>query len=176
MKEDKMILYDSDEAAQYKTGISGWVNSKNIFYGDDEDLARWSGCTHKKCQCGIIMEKQYLMCKVCREKERVENYDNYPKEKWDYVSPIYCEGDYFYDEDELNDHCEEFECNPESLRLLICKPNYLPEIESDYFEDSLFDGRELPSNIAKALDDLNEVIRQYKDPISWYPTKIAAIV
>jgi hypothetical protein len=80
----EMVLYDSPEAAQFVTGISGWVNRHGMFYGngkDAEDMARWSGCTHKKCECGNIMEKRWTMCDVCRERNSIERYKDRERKK-----------------------------------------------------------------------------------------------
>ena len=72
MKENKkVIMFDSDEAAQYKTNLSGWVSRDNHFFGEDEHMARYVGCTHRKCEdCGEPTEKGWLVCDNCREKRR----------------------------------------------------------------------------------------------------------
>ena len=82
----KIILYDSDEAAKFVTGISGWVDRRGVFFGDShdsEDVARYSGCTHRCCSCGNVMEKYHTKCAVCREREATERYKKREKKDWD---------------------------------------------------------------------------------------------
>ena len=59
---EKIVMYDSPEAATYRTDIKGWVSRDGHFYGDNgpsaEHGARWSGCTHMNCKCGTSMRKE----------------------------------------------------------------------------------------------------------------------
>ena len=57
MSGNEMILNTSDEAAHFVTGLSGWVSRHGHFYGNDERLARYDGCTHTVCECGKPCEK-----------------------------------------------------------------------------------------------------------------------
>jgi len=52
-KEEKIILYDSDEAAT-KVQIWAWKDSKGRYHLN-ENTARYSGSTHRKCDCGELM-------------------------------------------------------------------------------------------------------------------------
>ena len=63
------------------------------------------------------------------------------------------------------------EIKSEDLRLVICEPNKMEQVSSDYWEDILPESMErLPEEVEKALEALNNVIREAK-PISWRPGK-----
>jgi len=63
MTTDK-VLYASDEAAQLVT-VTGWRSRTGRFYGSDEHLARWDGCTHQICECGAEMPRGFTKCNTC---------------------------------------------------------------------------------------------------------------
>lgn len=70
---EKVVMSDSTEAAQLVT-ITGWVSRTGIFYGNDERIARYAGCTHRPCEtedCGKPTEKTYIYCDDCRHKRDV---------------------------------------------------------------------------------------------------------
>jgi hypothetical protein len=168
---DKTILYDSEEAAQFKTGLSGWVDSKGTFWGKHEDMARYSGCTHKICECGNPMQKHWLRCEECREKRDIEKYDSMERKEWDGETPLYSHSAdrYFFDADELLDYMEEYECTEKDLRLIICKPVFLRQLDDDYFSP---EEGELSIAVQNAIDELNEVIRE-EGAVAWEPSKFA---
>src|ERR1035441_3784975 len=96
MMEPKIVLYDSPEAATFQTGLSGWVSRTGRWWGNDEHMARWEGCTHKKCACGEITEKGY--CKACRDKKDDEKFWARPRVEWDGKAMLYSEwNDKYYD-------------------------------------------------------------------------------
>jgi len=168
---EEIVLNTSDKAAHYETGIEGWVDRGDRFFGVDERGARWSGCTHILCKhCGVPTPKSYLLCENCREKKNTESYSKLKRKKWDMKAPIYSETtrSYFFTLDDLQDYLEDAECTMQSLQLVLCDPEYLPEIEEDYFCDSLSDDGELPLNVQKALADLNKVIQE-EGPVSYLP-------
>lgn len=170
--KDEQILYSSDRAAKYVTNISGWVDSKGRFWGNDEHMARYSGCTHIDCKdCGKpIPVRGYTICSDCREKKNIERYNAMPCIEWDGETPVYSQSDnqYFFDEDELRDYTEDHQCSIDSLRLVICKPNEFRLIDYYYFSDELPEDAELPEEIEMAIDELNMVISR-QPPVSWSP-------
>lgn len=175
--EPKIIMMDSDEAAHLQTGLSGWVSSNGIFYGDDERAARYNGCTHRKCEdCGEPCEKGWPVCKRCREIRDIKRYEAMPKEEWDGEGGLYSDAydKYFRDWSEVDGFCEDEGIEMKDLRLIICVPQYLPLLDSDYGCDELPEDGELPDSVIKAIDDFNKVIRA-TPPVSWYPGKKAAI-
>lgn len=175
-KNQKQILKISDEAAYYKENISGWIDRHGRFFGKDENMARWSGCTHILCpDCGEPTEKGYTVCHNCREKNAIKRYGAKERKKWNGETPLYSDSfdKYFLCEDDLSDFMEDCRCNAKSLRLVICEPVYLREVDEDHFYNELSEDGKLPEAVANALKELNEVIRE-QDPVSWIPGKYAA--
>lgn len=169
-------MYDSPEAATYKTGIEGWVSSSGRFFGRFEESARYDGCTHNKCECGNIMKKGWTKCDECRNKAAVEKFNNLPFREWDRKEPVCTwDGDrYFFSEDDLISYMEDDEDNMLSeIDLLICQPNPWQKIEYDYRSDGFAenDDGELPKELEDKLKEVNEIIKALP-PQSWSPGKV----
>ena len=172
----KIIPYDSDEAAKFVINISGWVASNGAFYGDNEQAARYRGCTHRTCvNCDELVIKSYIYCTNCAIEHAKYIYNKRECKDWGRNFPLYSEvaDKYYFDEDELLDDLEEYNCSATSLRLRLCKPIYLQQINEGYWEDDLPEDVELPKNITKALEKLNEEIRK-TETIAYEPSKCAA--
>lgn len=173
-----IILYGSPEAAQQVT-VTGWRSRNGIFYGNDEHIARWAGCTHIACpECGSFTSKRYTHCDACRDKRRGERYSALPREIWDESTPVCTfEGDqYFFDLDSLIDHCHDNDCRPEDLQLVICEPVMLQQINEEFWRDDLPDDGELPDAIHIALDALNKAIQENTEPVAYRAGKVAAVI
>jgi hypothetical protein len=173
----KPIFPESPEAATFKTGLSGWVDRHGRFCGDDEKTARYFGSTHRKCDCGAVIE-QRSYCKVCSRLKMTARHKEAEKISWDRETPLYSQihDKYFFDEDELLDFMDECGIkNPDDLELFICNPNYLSQIDSDYWADDLPEDGDLPSDVEALLDTLNAAIRA-AEPVSWSQSELAAIV
>lgn len=169
---DLVVMRDSEEAARLVT-LTGWVSRLGHFYGDDERIARYDGCTHVRCDCGNITEKHWLMCEVCRHKQKLAKYDALPVVEWDGKTPLctYDDDEYFFDEDSVYDYCDEHGCKVEDLLLVLCEPVYAREISADgCYEDDIppdMTLEDVAPELAYAFDKLNEFIRNYKKPLSW---------
>ena len=171
MEAKLKIMYASDEAAKQVT-VTGWQSRNGRFYGDNEHLARWDGCTHRICSCGSEMERAYTICRGCSAKKRLEQYEAMPFKEWDGKTMLTLHDDdrYFNDEDEVRDYCEMEEVPIEELRLVICEPQYAWEIGEDYYCDILPEDMTLDdcySQLAEAIEKVNELIRKKEKPISW---------
>lgn len=176
MAEEKVIMYDSPEAATFKTGIFGWVSSTGQFFGNGdgaERSARYAGSTHHVCECGQVAERMYTHCADCRSKREGDRYLKLTEVEWDGSTPLclFEDDKYFYDEDDICQYCEDNEIESTQLRLVLCEPNSYTEVDVDAIapedvspED--YDG-DLPKEIQEALDNLNKVIREYKKPFTW---------
>ena len=173
-EKKKIIMYDSDEAATYKTDIKGWVSSDGFFCGDGkqgEQTARYRGSTHTKCECGnIIKTRSYNKCETCRNKISFENYTKLPFRKYMGEPVVDYDGDeYFFSEEQLVDYL--YENDLTEIDLLFCDENNWQEIEPDYWCDCMIEDGELPLELEKAMEALNEVIRNL--PAALYsPSKI----
>lgn len=176
--EAKIILMDSAEAASIKT-VTGWVSSDGRFFGNNEDLARYAGATHRKCHNNpehpIYRVNSY--CEICHTEKRKVNFQAMPRKPWENEPlTINCAERFFFDADDLRDYCMENLVLPNELDLVICKPNYPSEIDgSDLFCDDLSDDGELPSELQEAFDAFNAVIRK-SGPLSWSAGEYAAII
>lgn len=171
MKNETTILFDSPEAASFKTNIEGWVSAKGHFYGKDERAARYDGCTHKKCEvCGEQLAKT-SWCKPCHDKKRQEKFQSFPVEVWDGVTPlaIFDSDTFFCDEDELLDYLCGEEIDAGKIQLVWCKgvkPSALTA--NEMFEDELAEDCDVEDgDILAAVDALNAAIDKAK-PFSWW--------
>jgi len=169
MDTKAIVLYDSPEAATYRP-LEGWVSRDGGFWGTDEHMARWAGCTHTACpNCGTVNEVSSY-CKVCRDGEMAAKFAAFPVEKWDGETPLCLHGGdrYFFGQDALDwlvDH-------PEEVRICKCKPGYLSPINSDQWADDLPEDGDLPSTVQEALFALNAAIAK-SGPSCWREDAIA---
>ena len=180
MTKEKIILAESDEAAKFVTGLSGWVDRNGKFHGESEEMARYYGSTHKKCkECKTaIINRVYRYCVDCIEKKDIERYSKLERKIWDGESYLYSDRDdvYFSDYQELRDYIDEREIeNIDSLRLIICEPEYLRELDEDYWADDLAEDAELPESVLSALETFNASLKA-AGIVSWSPGKYAAII
>jgi hypothetical protein len=185
---DKIIMWDSDEAAKFVT-VKGWLSSKGHFY-NDEDIARYDGCTHKVCGCGNTMDKHRVICTDCEENRKIEIYNNLPRKIWDCEECVYSlkHDKWFVFEDDIflfldNDiELEEF-LNLSSLselQLIFGVPDYAHSIDpyNMYADIMPEDEDELPQEIIDAFNELNDTLQAYKTPLSYHypPLRFAEAV
>ena len=177
-KNNEVIMFNSNEAAQYRTGLSGWVSRNGIYYGNDERAARYDGCTHVTCEdCGKPTSRGWLVCHDCIGIRDKKKYESMPKEAWDEKGMLYSQSadKYFSDWGEIDDYCDEEDIKIDSLMLVICKPNYLPLLDIVYGCDELPEDGELPDEIVEAIKDFNAVVKEV-GAVSWLPSNKAAII
>ena len=153
-KEDNpIILNTSDEAATFRTNISGWVSRRGLFTGDNkqsERLARLDGCTHILCECGKPAEKLRVKCEECWKAERDKRFASLEKKPWDGKTPlcIWDDDRYFWCEDDLFDYCFDLGLKPSDIKLVICEPVYVSEIEpNDHYSNDLPDEGEVEDGL-----------------------------
>ena len=179
MSGEKMIMQDSPEAASIQT-VAGWVSRRGHFFGsgpDAERMARFDGCTHRKCeQCGEPIPV-HSWCVPCHAKKEIEEYEKKQRRPWNGTDVLYSQSDdrYFFDADELDQYCEDVSVTPDSLRLIICAPTYAGEIDpDDHYCNDLPEEGEVPAEVREAFDELNARLRAWKTILSWSPGKYAA--
>ncbi|OQA34014.1 MAG: hypothetical protein BWY57_00811 [Betaproteobacteria bacterium ADurb.Bin341] len=183
MSENKVIHYDSSEAASIKT-VTGWVSSCGRFWGDDEHMARYDGCTHVSCKkCGTsIPVRGVAICDACRAVIDAEKWAAMPLAEWNGTDPLYSEviDQYTSDVGQINDYCAENGISIEDLRLVICTPNFANEIDAnEHFCDDLPEDSEVPADLEAAVNALNAVIRSMRESavaLSWSPGKFRPTV
>lgn len=174
-KKKEIIMYDSDEAASQKT-LTGWVSSGKggyppHYYGNDEHMARWAGCTHLKCECGNIMEKAYTKCPSCRAKSARERYLKLPFKEWDGIEYVVdWDGDkYFFSLEELEDYMHDNEI--EEIDLLFCDPIGYSTINSEDIAGDSHEDWEASDELEKKIEEFNKYISTLP-PHSYYPGKV----
>lgn len=170
MKNEKIILPENVELEKVTIEVFKSKDGKGAYFLS-EDKARADLSTHKRCDCGEIIEiRDY--CQPCASKRSHERYLNMPFEEWDETTPvcIYHSDEYFFSPEDIDDYLENNGLLPEDLELVICEPNYLREIEESYWEDimpenwdELSDGNK---EVAAKLKELNELIRK-QPAFSW---------
>jgi hypothetical protein len=170
-----MILAESAEAAAIQP-VTGWVSRLGRFWGSDERGARYDGSTHHRCEtdgCDAIVERDRLYCRICEEARAHARYEAAPKRAWDGVGMLFSDAKdaYYPDLQAAEDALEDGETIA-SLRLLLCEPNRLSEIDESHWCDDLSEDGELPNEVAEALAALNVAIRE-AGPSSWSPGKFA---
>lgn len=180
MATEKIVMYDSPEAAEIKT-VTGWFSSTGQFWGDDEHMARWCGCTHMNCKdCGHAHSRN-AYCKPCYEKRQAAKFAALEVKEWDGETPLclFSDDKYFFDWESIEDYAEETKCLSTDLDLVICKP-----VMGRPFEISEHLGEELPDDdpqgyipkaVADAADALNKAIRE-AGTLSWTAGKYRADV
>jgi len=170
---EKIVMYDSPEAASYQTGLCGWVSRDGFLWKEDEHMARYSGCTHRICEkCGAVYPRNGW-CHPCWEQRMAEKFAAYPVEKWDGETPccVFNSDIYFFDEDSLFDYIADNEPDAE-LRICKCKPMHLSYVNEDNWADDLPENGDLPDAVAGALETLNKAIAE-AGPVGWEEDKIA---
>ncbi|MBI6975702.1 hypothetical protein JET74_09700 [Pseudomonas lactis] len=177
MPEEKVVMYESPEAASIQT-VTGWVGADGRFWGKDEHMARWCGATHRQCEKNpehpIHAIRSY--CQQCHEESRKAKFAAMPIKEWSGEPLVIFDGDqYFFDEDSLRDFLVDSDIDLADLQLCICEPNMPREVDpSNVFIDDLpEDGEIRDQQLVAALELLNEMIRQ-SEPLSWSEGEYAA--
>lgn len=174
---EEIVMYESDEAASYKHNLSGWVSRHGRFLGENEHLARYDGGTHRRCDCGNVMEIGWTKCHECREKRSYELYQSMPFQEWDGEPLVLRDHEtYFFSDDDLYNYMVENELTV--LDLIVCEPNTAPPIEE--YADSLMPEDlyidDIAPELASKIADLNQYIIEKKPVLSWASGKFRTTV
>ena len=117
---EQIIAYDSAEAASIQT-VTGWVSRTGIFFGNDEHMARYDGCTHRQCgKCSALIPV-HSYCRDCADKASIEKYASMPRADWNGSDMLYSKAHdvWFQDADYLADYCDEHSCTWNGLRMSL---------------------------------------------------------
>lgn len=172
MANAAIVMFNSAEAATYKTDLKGWVSRDGMYFGENERTARWSGCTHMICACGAVHEKGRTVCRSCEAIKDAKMFLSLPVEKWDGETPtcLFGTDKYFFGES-LLDYIADQPSDAE-IRICKCKPHYLSEMDTDYWYDDLAEDGEVPDDVLTAMEALNAAIKKAA-PACWYEDAIA---
>jgi hypothetical protein len=179
-EKDLVVMRSAPEAATFRTDIYGWVSRGGIFYGDNEDIARYAGCTHVECnRCGKPVEKRWLACDGCRDLADIEQFEKRDRKDWDGIAMLYSQrtDEYYSDFDAILDAMSDDDetITLADMRLMVCEPCMPLPLNSDFFEDCFaedHDESDLPKEIWDAMDAFNAVLGAMT-PLSWSPGKFA---
>jgi hypothetical protein len=172
MKEEKIILYDSPEAARLLTPedlikAPVWVardpyNFNGYIYTTDEHLARNRGCTHKTCTLtGEVFPRSYSHGPTVRARREEERYQNLPQVE---VGPdtkfSFMDDDKIYaDTGELLDAMDAHDLEDIGYVTIAEPVNYRPMDVLDYWGDDMYEGEGLDSpQIIGLVKQLNEEV------------------
>lgn len=166
------IKFDSQEAAEYRTNIEGWVSANGRFWGKDERAARYDGCTHRKCEkegCENYTDKNRLYCQTHAFEKSKEVYLSKPYKEWDKEIPlvIYNDDRYFFSVEDLEEYLEENDS--QDIRLMVCQPNYLTHLDTEQWREDLPEDWDL-RDVDEKLENMVKEINKYIDtlpPASW---------
>lgn len=171
------IEIKSEDAAEHRTNIDGWVCKKcSRYWGKDEHMARYCCATDFPCDCGNRREKSYACCVDCRRKSEAERWAKLYAEKakpWDGESPLcgYHSDRYHFDLESLFDEFRDSEAEDlkewlQDQRLVFCTPNNGRHFDlNDFLYDDLAEDDKVAGcrEIEKAVNDFIAS----KAPFSW---------
>lgn len=168
MKVATIVMFDSSEAATYRTGLEGWVSKRGMYFGNAdgaEKAARYDGCTHHRCSaCGAVTSKTYTRCDDCRSKADLDRYYSMPVAEWDGKAMVYSESSgMFYESPES---AIEF-CESGDPRLILCRPVYARRLDDEFFADQLPEDQDTPPALQDAIDAFNAAVSELV--LSWEP-------
>ena len=172
MTDTLVILPTSDEAATYRTDIKGWVSRTGRYFGEDERLARYDGCTHTVCDCGAPAENFRIRCDACQATRDAAKWEALPLVEWDGETPlcVYCGDTYFFDIDQARDYADEQGVKVRELRLVLCNPVYAHRLEVEDWADELPEDGDVPEWLEEAISAFNAVCDAHRnDSLSWMP-------
>jgi hypothetical protein len=165
-------LYEAPDLVERKK-VTGWEDRSVRFWGDDEHIARYSSATHKRCACGGVVQINWIKCASCRTRDEIAKYDALPRAEWDGRAMLYSmTADRYFESPDDAEAWLDLGQTLSDLRLVICEPQNLREVDEDYWHDELPEDGELPDAIAVALEALNAAIRA-NTQFTWYPGKKA---
>lgn len=170
-------MFPNEEAAEYKTGISGWV-CKNCrrFYGEEERVARYCCEKDHACDtdgCAGRAEKSYIYCDPCNKKRDLERWLAFKEVEWDGKTPLCLDdGDhFFFSPEELDEYLEEEGLDVKDVRIVVCEECEPPSFEMyDFLQDHLAEGMEAEAHWADIDKKVNDWIKE-NVPTVWFGGK-----
>lgn len=171
--DDSPIPFESPQAATYETR-TGWFDRHGRFHGDDEEMARLSGCTHLRCQKCQTLHPKGEPCPCCDRESLAEWWAKLPRNDWDGEAFLYSysTNQFFNTGDDVAHYCFENNLSIDALQLVICVPSVAEPIDPlTYYEDLLPEAGSIPVELADAFDVLNGAITSRHFVLSWYPGK-----
>ncbi|WP_454667878.1 hypothetical protein [Acinetobacter calcoaceticus] len=171
------VILPTDQISAKPVQTTIWVSRSGNSYLD-EAIARYDGSTHCECKRGHIFQKQSF-CSECHQIDERERYEKLPKRVWEgeHIYSIATDKWFFSESrDDLSDFMNERKADEKDLMLVFATPEYASQIKpEDIYADHLPEGIEVPEEIQKAFDELNEKIKNSITPLCYYPANEAVI-
>ncbi|MEJ7938216.1 hypothetical protein WKH77_10525 [Acinetobacter baumannii] len=171
------VILPTDPIAAQPTQELVWISRTGKKFLE-ESIARYDGSTHRKCNRGHIIPKQSY-CKECYALDQREKYEKFPKRVWkgEHIYSIAADKWFFSESrEDLLEYMKEKQQNENDLMLVFVTPKYAYQISaSDIYQEHLPDDIDLPDELQKAFDELNEKIKNCTSPLCYYPADEAVI-
>lgn len=171
------VILPTDQISAKPVQTTIWVSRNGNSYLD-EAIARYDGSTHRTCHRGHIIPKKNP-CEECQVINERENYEKFPKRVWEgeHIYSIAADKWFFSESRQtLLDYMEEMQQTEKDLMLVFVTPQYADQIKPEViYDEHLPDGIDLPEEIQKAFDELNEKIKNCITPLCYYPADEAVI-
>lgn len=179
-QSNEIILEENIEKLIFQKQETVWALPDGRYHMSKDTLL-FGSYTHKRCKCGAIIERHRGKCDACYEEFAKEKYYKLEIADWD-GTIVYEEtyDKYFYDIDDLADFIETEkedgnEVDIQDLRIVLCEPNYLAQIDYSYWDECLPEDGVLPEELIKKVDEFN-IWLSTQSPISWSPSNKRVII
>ena len=168
-------------------GVEAKKESVDLYRGKDhyfheKELAEMELAIGQECRvCGKNTGyKSRLVCDACTTRLANEAYNNKPYTEWNGSDAlvIYNTDIYFFNEDGLEQYCEENEIDSKDLKLMICEKEPVPQFStSSFLEDSSEWFEEIP-NEEEIDEKINKILQEQLSLywISWVQGKYRTTV
>lgn len=177
-KETKIILFDDPDIVQHRTDLKGWTGADGLYHGTGElgeRRARYANSTHKKCDCGEVMEKNWMKCSKCREVSAKEDFEKIEQIEWDGESAmcLYQGDEFFFDMESVHEYCEYSDVDIKDIQLMHCEKQVdlaevnIDELNEEYMTEDGEGVSHYHPEIAAKAEELNELIRN-AEPKLWF--------
>ena len=154
------FILETDEKAATKVNLDLWQSTRGNLFKEEKD-ARYDSATHTKCEkCTESAEKPYRLCGIHLKESAQERWGKMPRKGWDKKTPlvIFQSEQYFFDEYEIEDYCDENDIDSSELQLVICDPIHMRQIDEDYWTDCIPEESDFPKGFLSELKKFNEYI------------------
>ena len=178
----EIIPYDSPEAAVYESHtLTGWWSrsgNKLRFWKDDEHIARYDGCTHRRCACGELINKMsaYTICRNCQDIEKRKRYDALERRKYA-GEPLadYDNDHYYWSWDDVLEAAADGNLTADTM-IVFAEPVEGRHFDvGEFLSDDLPEEGEVPEAIIEAAEALNKAIGD-AGTLSWLPGAIVPTI
>jgi hypothetical protein len=176
MKQEKIFASDDAAIKEIKKGVDVFIARDGRGFLNEEK-AREHGATHNYCDCGNEKIKYRTKCDACSYESRKDRFLNLEEVEWDGESMMAeYDGDMFFsDIGDVMDYLEDNDIPVEEAQIVLCEKqlNIMPididELNEDCADINGDGVSHYYPEIAKKVDELNELIKSTESKL-WWPT------